>query len=993
MRTSKLLSAILSMFFLFSSPLAGTIDQQLAEKMASAQPEEQFSVIIQMADQVDMPGLKLELKAKQAKLAERHKRVITALKDKADQSQRDILGYLNQAKNSGKVSDFKNFWISNLIWVKAPKGEIEALSKRKDVEIIFLTPKVELVKPVEVIVMDAQAPADVTGIETGIKTIRADRLWAQGYKGKNRLVCNIDTGVDKSNIIVNANWRGNFLTPDQYNQAWYDPVYGTTTPNDNKAGGSAGHGTGTMSVLCGGRNAATGDTLGVAPEAQWIAAQAIDIPADWPVEIGAMQWAADPDGDPNTLDDVPDVVNNSWGLPKYNGSCGLQLFYTPCWEYYWQALDNLAAAGPVVVFAAGNEGACPAPNLRIPADRIASDYNVFAVGSINGADTVNFPISSFSSEGPSPCDGVTKKPEVAAPGENVEAAYPGGYAFWSGTSFSAPHVAGAAALLKQINPDATSEEILRALLVTARDKGTPGDDNSYGRGVIDVWAAKDSLPPANTPHIFVSQYEFLGDGNNAPDPGENLTFYPYIINDGENAYNVRLTLSSNTPLATVTDSTSLFGNMDRFDTLFSVDFMQFTASASALAGDKLPFTLSITDDSGYAASYPLLFYVTAKPLQSKALLNKGNFLLTISNFGQYGFGSGSVNPGITPDTGVGFKYPKAGSNNLFEGAVLFGLPTGQVSDAARDYVGFLPDSDFVVAPGGELVLDTLSGNRKSDQDGFGCFTDEKAEIPIGLKIAQSSYVFSDTANDDYVIFEYTIHNTSGSTLTGLRAGFFLDFDFPWGSGSSDRAGFVRSQELGYMYQSNNTLYRGVVVTDTLGITSYRAIENTNFIYDGFTDLEKWQFMSGGFVDTTNTSNLDGSILAATGPWDIPPGDSVKTSFALVGANNLTDLQAFAQRAIDKYQTGLMCVAKAGDANASADYTLGDIISIVNYVFNKPGCSPQPICWLSGLLCRGDWNASGTVTLGDVIQAVNYYFNKPGGPWTPVPSSVCCQPVP
>ena len=85
----------------------------------------------------------------------------------------------------------------------------------------------------------------------------------------------------------------------------------------------------------------------------------------------------------------------------------------------------------------------------------------------------------------------------------------------------------------------------------------------------------------------------------------------------------------------------------------------------------------------------------------------------------------------------------------------------------------------------------------------------------------------------------------------------------------------------------------------------------------------------------------------------------------------------------------LCTGKAGDANASGTYTLGDVISIVNYIFNKPGCAPQPQCWLSSLLCRGDWNGSGTVSLSDVIQAVNYIFNKPNGPWNALPVGVCC----
>ena len=205
-----------------------------------------------------------------------------------------------------------------------------------------------------------------------------------------------------------------------------------------------------------------------------------------------------------------------------------------------------------------------------------------------------------------------------------------------------------------------------------------------------------------------------------------------------------------------------------------------------------------------------------------------------------------------------------------------------------------------------------------------------------------------------------------------------------------------------MYRSNNTRYRGIVVTDTLGIKSFRAIDNPTYIYDGFSDLEKWQFMSEGFADTIHDLNRDASMLAATRPWDIPAGDSIKTSLALVGANNLTDLQNFAQRAIDKYQTSLMCAAIPGDLNASNTITLSDVIYIVNYLFDKdnPPClgSDPGNCWIPAPFCRADVNASGTITLSDVIYIVNHLFDKDNPPclgsdpvncWPPVFSSVCC----
>ena len=125
---------------------------------------------------------------------------------------------------------------------------------------------------------------------------------------------------------------------------------------------------------------------------------------------------------------------------------------------------------------------------------------------------------------------------------------------------------------------------------------------------------------------------------------------------------------------------------------------------------------------------------------------------------------------------------------------------------------------------------------------------------------------------------------------------------------------------------------------------------------------------------------------------VPKGDTVATFYSSIRSEaGLDAIPGLTNATLGLSPPPTSCAAKPGDANASGTYTLGDIISTVNYIFNKPGCTPVPLCWLSGLLCRGDWNGSGTVTLGDAIQGVNYIFTKPGGPWFPVPSGVCCIP--
>jgi hypothetical protein len=182
------------------------------------------------------------------------------------------------------------------------------------------------------------------------------------------------------------------------------------------------------------------------------------------------------------MDDVPDVVSNSWGLVPYTHG------YPPCDPLFNNVIDNLEIAGPVVVFAAGNEGA---GGIRIPADRITSPVNTFAVGALNQDGTS---IASFSSLGPSRCDNTTAKPEITAVGSDVLSSIPGGnYSRLSGTSMACPHVAGAVLLLRQINPAATAEEIKYALYQTAVDLGPSGDDNTFGMGRIDVVAAANAL--------------------------------------------------------------------------------------------------------------------------------------------------------------------------------------------------------------------------------------------------------------------------------------------------------------------------------------------------------------------------------------------------------------------------------------------------------------------------------------------------------------------
>jgi len=146
---------------------------------------------------------------------------------------------------------------------------------------------------------------------------------------------------------------------------------------------------------------------------------------------------------------------------------------------FTRAADRAATFGVVVVVSAGNEGNSDWHHITAPAD----GDSVIAVGAVHPDGSY----ASFSGVGPT-ADGRIK-PDVAAQGTDIVYARPGGdYGFGgSGTSFSAPLVAGVAAQLLEARPLMTPMEVRDALRETATQAGTP--DNQLGWGIVQAPAA------------------------------------------------------------------------------------------------------------------------------------------------------------------------------------------------------------------------------------------------------------------------------------------------------------------------------------------------------------------------------------------------------------------------------------------------------------------------------------------------------------------------
>jgi bacillopeptidase F len=525
--------------------LAGELHGGLAEYLEGVSGDELVSVIVHLRDQADVVGLDGVLKGERVTRRERHERVVRLLRETASRTQPVLLDYLSVGKLRGDVVGYTSYWISNLVVVQCTKSVVMDLVGRPDVGYVERNFEFGLIDPVE---SGGGGPVERgIGITPGLVAINANRVWHElGITGNGRLVATLDTGVDGNHPALSSRWRG--VDPGvHWSEAWLDVVYGGSQfPAD-----FYGHGTHVQGTMCG-LGEATADTIGVAWRAKWIACNAIDQFAGPEFDndvIEAFQWFADPDGDPFTVDDVPDVVQNSWGI---NEGFGGSPPYTDCDSRWWAVIDNCEAAGVVVTISAGNEGP-GSQSLRSPADRATTPYNAFSVGAVDATNYgYPYPIAGFSSRGPSGCGGPYEvKPEVCAPGVDVYSSVPGGgyQGGWSGTSMAGPHAAGVVALMREANPNLTVDEIKFVLMQTAHDFGTPGEDNTYGMGHVDAYEAVlmvmsgvaylvGTVTDIETGEPVPADLELLGTGRTATaDPVTGA--YSFII-PGDSTYTVEV---------------------------------------------------------------------------------------------------------------------------------------------------------------------------------------------------------------------------------------------------------------------------------------------------------------------------------------------------------------------------------------------------------------------------------------------------------------------
>ncbi len=323
--------------------------------------------------------------------------------------------------------------LTNMVSVKVPVSMVMILAEEKEVE--------EVHEDLTVYTM----------LNDSVSLINANKMWAEGFDGKDVLVAVIDTGIDEDH-------------PDLKNRVIKEVDFTGEGPFDGH-----GHGTHVAGIIGGNGTASEKVYVGVAPGVKFLAAKALNSHGQGTLTtiIQGIEWA---------VENNAQVINLSLGTPQ-NGD-GTDPLSRTC--------DAAVEEGIVVCVAAGNSGP-EKGTVGIP----AVARKVITIGATDKDDKIAY----FSSRGPT-LDG-RHKPDICMPGVNIASARAAGtsmglpidedYTRASGTSMATPHASGIAALLIEAYPNITPDEVKSRMMDTAKDIGE--DIDTQGSGRADAYDA------------------------------------------------------------------------------------------------------------------------------------------------------------------------------------------------------------------------------------------------------------------------------------------------------------------------------------------------------------------------------------------------------------------------------------------------------------------------------------------------------------------------
>ncbi len=445
------------------------------------------------------------------------RRLVQALRAKAAETQVGLLTVLEAGSANGSVRRLRSLWVLGAVGCEIHKSLLVQLLGDPAAMANVAVEGIRLDLPRRVFGRAASVPSPAA-TAWGVQKIGADTLHATGVTGAGAVVAVIDSGFELNHPdIKDRIWKNTGEESDGIPGITLADQNGDDTDGNGCVDDLAGwdfadwdgnvadtnpHGTEVAGIVAG-----TGDggtQTGVAPGALLMLLKVGA--AATGVTQGEVWQALD-----YALVEEADIVNLS-----LNWSAD----YGPDYAGWRKEIDILSEAGVLVVAITGNDAdqRFTATGILEPPLSVTTPGRVpsaLTVGATDQADVLWYDDSApglppmGSNTGPVTWQDVAgfadyphppglMKPDVVAPGVDIDVPYlplaPNLYLMDDGTSFAAPHVAGLAALLLEMDPELGPYELRYLIEESAVDLTPAGPEVTHGWGRVDAAAAAALMP-------------------------------------------------------------------------------------------------------------------------------------------------------------------------------------------------------------------------------------------------------------------------------------------------------------------------------------------------------------------------------------------------------------------------------------------------------------------------------------------------------------------
>ncbi|AHM59580.1 peptidase s8 and s53 subtilisin kexin sedolisin [Flammeovirgaceae bacterium 311] len=763
---------------------------------------------------------------------------------------------VKNAKNPKNVQRQVSSALDGIFKMQLPEG----LSVEEVIEILKQDPDIQYAEPYYLPQL-LDVPNDPNYIhQSQLQIVKAAQAWDIQKGSRDVVIAIIDTGVDYLHPDLVDNLYLNEKDPvdgiDNDGDGFIDNYYGWDFANydNNPMADGSSHGT----VVAGSCAATTNNGIGVAGSgynSRFMPIKVFTTKGSRFVNgYEAIVYAANMGCK---------IINLSWGADSAPSE-------------YVQDIIRYAVLekDAVVVAAAGNTHA----NL----DFYPASYNyVLSVSGSNSTDDKDKDATW------------SRYVDLLSPMINHSTENGNRYVTTGGTSFAAPTVSGAAALVRAKYPELTALQVIERLRRTTDDVYANGKNAAYverlGTGRLNMFSA---LQAEAGPSVRMDKFEYNNGYGKYAFHKDTVRFIMDFTNYLDPTSDVEVKLISESPYATVLKDKVTLGSLNTLQTATNTkNPFQVYLHPDLPALTFLTFKLEFTNNKGY------------KDYQYFQLRSSGLYIdfkvddltLTVASNGNLGY---NYDYNLQ---GLGLRYQNAPlAHNM--GLVIAQNPKAVANNAIYYTLPAVRDQDFRTKD--RLRLYNNSPASVDARSSFEVIV--KDSTRLNLLVDQRILGWSDPSRDASVVIEYRVINRADTAYKNLHVALFADFNL--GDFFMNRAGLGIDQKLGYTYDAATGRYAGIALLSDQQLL-YHAVDlstrnsNTAEIDEYISRRQKFNFISKGIskeeAGVYGSGNDVAKFLGGT-IGELAAKSSEKVVFAMVTSSSLEGLEKAVEKAREQY---------------------------------------------------------------------------------------------